>query len=110
MNDRETEMESGRALQECICDLGIPSSFVAVEVEVEFLGSNGRQVLGSTSVTFRNGGSGELPYMEPHYSMKSFEIFVGSFKPLWEIFRYDNKRKELSISGKKFRSFTIRFL
>ena len=107
MDDREAE--SGRALLECIRDLRISRDFVSHEADAGFVGSNGMQILGNTSVTFRNGGEGDFPYLEPHESFKSFGIFVRSFKPRWETFRYDKERKELSISGEKFPAFTIRF-
>lgn len=108
MNDREAN--SGQALLECIRDLGIPANFVAHEVDVGFVGPNGLQILGGTSITFRNERAGDLPYIEPDHTFRSFGIFVGSFKPRWETFRYDKERKELSISGEKFPPITIRFL
>jgi|LakMenEpi03Aug12_release.lakeMendotaPanAssembly.Ray.scaffolds.fasta_scaffold757836_2 hypothetical protein len=107
MNDRD--LESGQALLECLRDMGIPKNFVAHEVKVGFVGPNGLQIIGNTSVTFRNDRSGDLPYIEPHYTFRSFGILVGSFKPRWETFRYNKQQKELSISGEKFPAFTIRF-
>ncbi|MFD2256850.1 hypothetical protein ACFSSA_09195 [Luteolibacter algae] len=108
MNDHETY--SGQALLECIRDLEIPADFVAHEVDVGFVGPNGIQILGNTSVIFRNERAGDLPYIEPDHTIRSFGIFVSSFKPRWETFRYDKERKDLSISGEKFPPFTIRFL
>lgn len=105
----ESEADSGRALLECIRDLSVPIDFVAHKMDAGFVGPNGLQILGKTSVTFRNGRAGDFPYLEPDDSFKSFGIFVSSFKPRWETFQYDKERKELTIKGKEFPSFTIRF-
>jgi len=97
MND---EILSIGAIKKCMDDLDLhPSKQLTYEVDATIYNHN-NHTSGSITVTFNsNWYSGDGPFIEVDDVIKSYGIHYTSFKPRWQEFEYDEKEKELLITG-----------
>lgn len=104
------ELESIGAIRDCMEELGFEqTSARKFEAKAKLINNLKTTSQGRIEVTFHsNWHSGDGPYLEADYTIRSYGIPYEEFKPKWQKFEFQKDQKILNISGNGY-DFSLEF-
>ena len=105
----DKELESMRAITDCMDDLDFNSNDSLTHQVVAVLNNPSNKRTGVITVTFNsNWHSGDGPYLDVDDAIRSFGINHTNFKPKWQKFTYSKEKRKMEIRGNDY-NFELTF-
>jgi hypothetical protein len=103
-------LESIGAIRDCMEELGFEqSSARTFEAKAKIINNLKKTSQGNIKVTFHsNCHSGDGPYLDADYTIKSYGIPYQEFKPKWQKFEFQKDQRILNVSGDGY-DFSLEF-
>lgn len=105
-----SQIESIGAIQDCMKALGFKASEAhSFQVEAKITNNLKPTSQGMIEVTFNsNWHSGDGPYLQADFVIKSYGIPYEEFKPRWQLFSFDSSSRTLTVKGDGY-DFDLQF-